>query len=303
MTEYEPISSHEVSRKPTLRPSSRPPLKPFDTNTHDVSVTTIDTKDKQNPQRVGEYAEEIFTYLRVVEKELSPSADYMTLQPDINFKMRAILVDWIVAMHAKYRLMTETLFLTVNLIDRYLEKRTILRNQLQLVGTSALLIACKYEEIYPPETRDFIGITEKAYTKQQLVRMEADILNAISYRICIPTSWRFLERFSHLVHQDEVSFALSRYLLELSLMEYHMLKYRPSELAACAIYLSNKITKREHNILSFISSLTRHDEDIIRNCARDLLILFQTAPKHTLSAIRDKFCSSSLHGVSKFRII
>jgi len=83
-------------------------------------------------------------------------------QNDINEKMRSILVDWLVEVHVKFKLLPETLFLTVNLIDRYLEAKKVLRQKLQLVGVTSMLIASKYEEIYAPEVKDFVYITDKA---------------------------------------------------------------------------------------------------------------------------------------------
>lgn len=80
--------------------------------------------------------------------------------------MRAILIDWLIDVHLKYKLVPETLFVAVSIIDRYLEKTHILRSKLQLVGITALFIACKYEEIYPPNLQDFSDVTDKAYSKQ-----------------------------------------------------------------------------------------------------------------------------------------
>lgn len=70
---------------------------------------------------------------------------------EINAKMRTILADWLVEVHHKFELMPETLYLTINVIDRYLSMETVLRRELQLVGVSAMLIASKYEEIWAPE--------------------------------------------------------------------------------------------------------------------------------------------------------
>jgi len=64
--------------------------------------------------------------------------------------MRGILVDWVIEVHLRFRLLPETLFLTINIIDRYLEKTIMERVRLQLVAVAALLIASKYEEIYVP---------------------------------------------------------------------------------------------------------------------------------------------------------
>ena len=86
----------------------------------------------------------------------------MSKQTDINAKMRSILIDWLVEVHLKFKLMPETLYLTVNLIDRFLEKEQIMRNKLQLVGVTAMFMASKYEEIeeiYAPECRDFVYIS------------------------------------------------------------------------------------------------------------------------------------------------
>lgn len=101
-----------------------------------------------------------------------PSQTYMSRQVDINEKMRGILVDWIIEVHLKFKLLPETLFLTVNLTDRYLEKTQISRTKLQLVSVAALLIASKYEEIYVPELCDFEFITDNAYSKEEILEME-----------------------------------------------------------------------------------------------------------------------------------
>lgn len=77
--------------------------------------------------------------------------DYMATQPDINAKMRSILVDWLIEVHRKFELMPETLYLTINIVDRFLSVKSVSRRELQLVGISSMLIASKYEEIWAPE--------------------------------------------------------------------------------------------------------------------------------------------------------
>lgn len=75
----------------------------------------------------------------------------MHTQIDINCKMRAILIDWIVEVHLKFKLADPTLYLTCHIIDRFCMQENVHRSKLQLVGVTALLIACKYEEIFPTE--------------------------------------------------------------------------------------------------------------------------------------------------------
>lgn len=101
-----------------------------------------------------------------------------------------------------------------------------------------MLIASKYEEIYAPEVRDFVYITDKAYTKEEILKMEYSILTALDFNITTPSSYRFLERFSKLNGADAQLFNLARYLIELPLIEYRMLKYSPSNLASSALFLA-----------------------------------------------------------------
>jgi len=75
------------------------------------------------------------------------------------------LVDWLINVHMKFKLLPETLFITINLVDRYLSIEVIDKQNVQLLGVAALMIACKYEEIYPPTVKDFIYVTKNAYTK------------------------------------------------------------------------------------------------------------------------------------------
>ncbi len=113
------------------------------------------------------------------EDETRPRTNYMDLQDDINPSMREILTDWLIEVHLKFKLLPETLYLTVNLIDRFLSTTQVLRNKLQLVGVTAMLIASKYEEIYPPIVSDFVYITDNAYTREEILDMEEKILMAL----------------------------------------------------------------------------------------------------------------------------
>ncbi len=68
-------------------------------------------------------------------------------------------------------------------IDRFLERKLVIRQKLQLVGVTAMLLASKYEEIYAPEVRDFVYITDKAYTREQILAMEAQMLNTLDFKV------------------------------------------------------------------------------------------------------------------------
>ena len=189
---------------------------------------------------------EIFNYLKEIESEYMAAPTYMEKQADVNEKMRAILVDWLIEVHLKFKLVPESLYLTVNLIDRFLDKEQVNRQKLQLVGVTAMFIACKYEEIYPPIVKDFVYITDNAYTKEEILQMERKMLQTLDFNIQITSSFRFLERYCKVAHADSLLFNLSRYVVELSLVSYRMLKYSNSNLSASALYLSLKMTKHQN---------------------------------------------------------
>lgn len=92
----------------------------------------------------------------------------MLKQPDITSSMRSVLVDWLVEVVDEFSLQLRTLYLAVSLIDRFLSSMSVLRGKLQLVGSTAMYIAAKLEEIYPPEISDFAYITDNTYTRQQV---------------------------------------------------------------------------------------------------------------------------------------
>jgi len=132
------------------------------------NLDNIDERDKEDPLCATAYVEEMYNTFREKEETTSVRPLYMESQKYINERMRAILVDWLVEVHLKFKLVPETLYLTINLIDRYLERADVSRPKLQLVGVTCLLIASKYEEIYPPELRDLVYICDRAYTRNDV---------------------------------------------------------------------------------------------------------------------------------------
>jgi Cyclin, N-terminal domain/Cyclin, C-terminal domain len=236
---------------------------PFDPSKFTLGLSVHDTPSKGNILAVPEYVADIYQRLYVEEVRASVNIrynrsvsacthtifvlqdsvrpwPYMHKQPNLSPTMRAILVDWLVEVHMKFRLVPEVLYLSVNIIDRYLQTVEVQRSKLQLVGVTALLIASKYEEIYPPEVRDCVYITNRAYTRQEVIDMEANILKVINFKLSSPTAHPFLLRFLFITKASpNVSYAAA-YYLERVLQEHDLLKYRPSHLAAAAVYLALK---------------------------------------------------------------
>ena len=271
-------------------PSIRPALRT-------LKETIIGTTAPQE----SVYASEIFACLRETETPLP--ADCLSKQSAVNFKMRAVLVDWLVSLHLKFKLAPETLHLCTSLLDRYLAVCDVTRAQLQLVGVTALLVAAKYEEIYPPEAKDFLHATDFAYSRKQLKLAEVELLNALDFAVTKPTAWHFLERFAACGGLSASSKLLAEYLCELALVEYHMLRYKASLQAAAATYVAIRIQRKEAHWGVEMAAITGYSEQDLRECVRDQLVLFQAAPKHTLTAVREKYSRPQTAEVAKMRLL
>jgi len=262
----------------------------------DLHLGQVDAADVNNPQMVAEYVNDIMVYLKKIEGLRHPSANYMAKQVDINARMREILIDWLIEVHFKFKLCAETLFLTINVIDRFLERRAVSRTKLQLVGCTAMLIASKYEEIYAPEVRDFVYISDRAYTKDQILAMESIMLNTLGFYLTVPSALRFGERFTKVDNSNSRQIHLVNYLMELTCQEYKFLKYLPSLIAASAVYLSNTMTHATPWNAT-LESHTTYDEAALKPCVQDLYDLATKQPTK-YRAVRKKYANKKFDEVA-----
>lgn len=214
------------------------------------------------PEHLAEYADDVFDHMHKTEDLHLPQYGYMKSQKDVNEKMRAILVDWLIEVHYKFKLLPETLYITVNIIDRYLELKEIKRQKLQLLGVTAMWIACKYEEIYAPEIKDFVYITDNAYEQKDILTLEYEVLKTLEFNVTTPSAYRFLERYAKLLGVNSKTFNLAWYLIELPLIEYKMLKYKPSMISSAALFLANKVLKNNIRWNSSMNNLQKFSPGI-----------------------------------------
>ena len=133
------------------------------------------------------------------EEECLIDNEYLKkVQTEIKDTSRGFLVEWIIDVHRKFKLMPETLFCTISIIDRFLSKVSIKKLELHLLGVTALLISTKYEEIYAPELKDLLTVSENKFTKDEVLKMETKILTALEFNFLAPSSLRYLERYKRL---------------------------------------------------------------------------------------------------------
>ena len=203
---------------------------------------TYELEQINNPQYCIEYSKEIFSFLKSNEKLNMPIYKNINLnKTEISEKSRKILIDWIISVHAKFNLLPNTLFLTINLIDRIIEKNVAYINSFQLLGTTALHIAAKYEEIYPPEINDYIFISNKAFSKEDVIEMENFILDKLNFDILCISPYVFLDRLYFISRENNIDvYYLSSMFIEFSFLSIEIMKNKQSLISASMFYLALK---------------------------------------------------------------
>ncbi|XP_027332322.1 G2/mitotic-specific cyclin S13-7 [Abrus precatorius] len=256
-------------------------------------VENIDASDKDNELAAIEYIDDMYNFYKLTEND-GRVHDYMGSQPDINAKMRSILVDWLIEVHRKFELMPETLYLTLNIVDRFLSMKAVPRRELQLVGISSMLIASKYEEIWAPEVNDFVCISDNAYNREQVLMMEKTILRQLEWYLTVPTPYVFLVRYIKAsTPSDNAMENMVFFLAELGLMHYPTVTlYPPSLIAASAVYAARCTLERSPVWSETLKHYTGYSEEQLRDCAKLMVNLHSGAPESKLRAVYKKFCSS-----------
>ncbi|XP_009902624.2 G2/mitotic-specific cyclin-B3 [Dryobates pubescens] len=261
------------------------------------SVEDVDKEQLGDPYANAEYAKEIFEYMRSrEEKFLLP--DFMEKQPDISGDMRAILVDWMVEVQENFELNHETLYLAVKLVDHYLVEVVSMRDKLQLIGSTAILIASKFEERCPPCVDDFLYICDDAYKREELIAMEISILSTLKFDINIPIPYRFLRRFAKCARASMETLTLARFLCEMTLQEYDYARESPSKLAASCLLLA--LTMKNLGgwtpTLEYYSGYRSQD---LHSLVKRLNFLLTYQPRDKLKAVRTKYSHRVFFEVAK----
>ncbi|XP_068580355.1 G2/mitotic-specific cyclin-B2 [Cebidichthys violaceus] len=263
-----------------------------------LTVQDVDEQDSELPQLCSEYVKDIYNYLHVLEVQQAVRANYMQGY-EISGRMRALLVDWLVQVHSRFQLLQETLYLTVAVLDRFLQVQPVSRRKLQLVGVTAMLVACKYEEMYAPEVGDFAYITDNAFTKSQILEMEQLVLKTLNFELGRPLPLHFLRRASKVASSDVERHTLAKYLMELTLLDYDMVHYRPSEVAAASLGLSQLLLEGlpwSHTQQHYSTYEAAHLKPIMQHIAQNVVMVNEGKTK--FQAVKNKYSSSKLMKIS-----
>ncbi|AOA62457.1 G2/mitotic-specific cyclin [Komagataella phaffii CBS 7435] len=208
----------------------------------DYSWDDLDADDSDDPLMVSEYVGEIFEYLHRLEKETLPDPNYLQWQKSFKPKMRSILVDWLVEVQLKFRLLPETLYLSINIMDRFLSKEPVQINKLQLLATGCIFISAKYEEVYSPSIKYYAQ--DSGFSEEEILDAEKFILEILDFNINYPGAMNFLRRISKADDYDVQSRTIGKYLLEITIIDHKFLGVLPSLCAAASMYVARKMLGR-----------------------------------------------------------
>uniref|UniRef100_A0A4W3GR93 Cyclin B3 n=1 Tax=Callorhinchus milii TaxID=7868 RepID=A0A4W3GR93_CALMI len=266
----------------------------------ELQIPAYDDVDEENlndPFLNALYAKDIFNYMKERE-EMFVLKGYMEKQPDLNIEMRAILVDWMVEVQENFELNHETLYLAVKLVDHFLATTMCLKENLQLLGSTAILLAAKFDERCPPCVDDFLYICDDAYQREELLSMEVNILKTLKFDINIPVAYRFLRRYAKCGRASLETLTLSRYVCELTLQEYGFIWETASKLAASCLLLALKM-KGLGGWTPTLEHYTGYKVADLQSLTRRLNLLLYNRPNDKLKAVRYKYSHKVFFQVAK----
>eukprot|EP00708_Paratrimastix_pyriformis_P002342 GAFH01001087.1.p1 GENE.GAFH01001087.1~~GAFH01001087.1.p1 ORF type:complete len:553 (-),score=132.25 GAFH01001087.1:277-1935(-) len=258
-----------------------------------VEYNDIDCSDARNPQAVTEYVNEIYQFLRESEqsRDCLVTTDYIAHQPEVNERMRAALIDWILDVHYGFKMSPDSLFLSVNLIDRFLSKRQVSASKLLLLGVTSLFLAAKFEETPAISVLDFVSISGEQCSRKAIIKMESLILDTLKYTMSVPTTLTFLKRYAKAADATNQIGMLSRFITELALHDYYVsTHYLPSMVSAAAISLALRVVKRPAWTPTLIH-YSGYQEHQLTECVHDLARTVLKLQFISIRAVYEKYNS------------
>ncbi|WJX54542.1 hypothetical protein P8452_40411 [Trifolium repens] len=240
----------------------------------------------------------IYRHLHALEMDVNkrPLSNYAeTVQKEVTNQMREILVDWLVEVTEEFKLVSDTLYLAVSCVDRFLSIRPLNMKHLQLLGVSSILIASKQGDISPPHAQQLCFMTDNTYTVSEVIQMEKDIYASLNSDLGYPTSKTFLRIFmgadqTDFQHSSQQLEFLACYLLELCLLCSKCVKFLPSIAAASALFLSRFIIQPNHHPWNpMLQCQTGYKPPELQECVFAIHDMHSTITVCPLQAVREKY--------------
>lgn len=235
-------------------------------------------------------------YEHMLAAQHTPSEELRFSSSEVSFGMRRILVDWMIEVAEEYKLVPETLFLSVSYTDVCLQKLNIRRSELQLLGVTCVLIAAKYEEIYAPRVDELCYITDHSYTSSDIIEMERTVLNCLAFSVSKPTTNTFLSFYLSSIPSSETCTHMSSFLAELSLMEPDFTCFTPAVVAGAVIFVAEAYLSDDlPQVFQVLDSLNHAQ---LSRCLDRVHKAFKNYEARSYSALHEKYSAQKYSCVS-----
>lgn len=252
---------------------------------------------RECPQQVKQYEEKIKKYLVSKDSENILEKNFISSQKEINYKMRAKLVDWIIDVSLKFKLLDQTLFASIWYLDQYISKsKEISKNNLQLIGICCLMISAKFEEVYPPCLSDYEKVCDGAYSIDEIIDFEGEIMVTLNFNLAFNSSLLFYQKNAKELSIKGKPYFYGEFLLTNGLLDETINNYSQNILSEAVCFLLNKMFKLK---LKFDD---KKEISQIKTAAKNIYKFLKKTEKLELTATKRKFGKSEKMEVSKFKV-
>ncbi|CAG8951910.1 hypothetical protein HYFRA_00005714 [Hymenoscyphus fraxineus] len=210
-----------------------------------------DMANELSRQACETYMEDIVKHMHQMEGETLPDVASIDIQQEIQWFMRPYLIDFLIEAHAAFQLLPETLFLAVNLLDRYCSRRVVYKRHYQLVGCAALLIAAKYgdKKDRVPMIRELKSMCCSLYDEEMFTQMEWHVLNTLEWVIGHPTIDTWMQLCTKDGAEDLEVEHMALYISEIAMYHKDFVSKKPSVMALASLALAKGILNRHDDTL------------------------------------------------------
>ena len=279
-------------------------------------LTNINSSLNDNTlQYIKEYALEIIESLVIEENYFFNKIKYIdpfyleNENSQLNPEMRTIAVDWLVLIHHKiFKFQENTLFLSIQIFDRYLSKVNISKENAELLLISCFTLASKHNEKDYVNMQESLELCKNKFNKEQIIKMEYEILKIINFEILAPTTCEFFTVFANFLNFNNKKIYEGLYILNIILADFHMLEYPNFILALAVIKLiMKKIDKKlmlviikilkEKDMKTFYDKISINNNKILELCEK-IKLLYNTFLETKYKNIQEKFSEDNNGSVS-----
>ena len=281
---------------------------------------TEDIKDK-DPQQMKEYITDIIESLLLEEDYYFNKKKYINPhyleneKSELTPEMRTVAVDWLVLIHHKiFKFKENTLFLTIQIFDRYLSINDLNTEKTELLLLTSFMLASKHNEIDYVNMQETLQLSQNKFTKDQVLEMESDILSRLNFEILSPTMCEYFKLYASFLNLSEEKINHGFYVLNIVLVDFHMLEYPNFMLALAVVKLiTKKFNKKlinlikdilkENKIYKFLNIIDEDEYWEIFDLCSKIKLLYNTFLETKYKNIQDKFAEDKYNCVSTYTSI